>query len=167
MAEKNKIFNFYLQNRGGLVGLKGNSMYPSLQNGWKTKIVPANAAEIQVGNIVVFEKDMLMCHRIAGKINFFGNYYFIQKGDNSRIGGMIKTDDLIGKVIEVFDEYGNRVDKLKWSNKPCAKDAKVLYYIYLFLYFIKRSIWHDNMNMFLRFLKQIYWKFFLHDTIKI
>lgn len=167
MVEKNKILNFYLKIKGGLVDLKGKSMYPSLQNGWKAKIAQADAAEMQVGDIVVFGKDILTCHRIIGKIKFFGKYYFIQKGDHSYIGGMIKAEDLIGKVMEVFDECGKRVDKLKWSNKPCAKDTKVLYYLYLFLYFIKRCIWRDNMNKSTCFIKQIFWKLLLRDTIKI
>ena len=166
MTEKNKILNFYLQNKGGLVNLKGKSMYPSLQEGWKTKIAPVNAVEIHPCDIVVFGKDALTCHRVIGKVKFFGKYYFIQKGDNSYMGGMVKAEDLTGKVVEVFNEGGKRIDELIWRDKPRQKEVNILYYLYLFMYFIKRFIWRDNMNMFTRFVKRLCWKFIHSPAIE-
>ena len=72
---------------------------------------------------------------------------------------LVTADDLIGKVVEVFNEYGKTIDQSEWHSNPRLKAANIFHYLYLFLYFVKRCIWRDNVNKFTHFVKRFCWKF--------
>ncbi|HAZ11000.1 MAG: hypothetical protein A2047_00480 [Omnitrophica bacterium GWA2_41_15] len=157
-VEKSKIYNFYLKTKGGTVPLSGKSMYPALKEGWRVKVVSEDASNIKVRDIIVFGKEGLTCHRIIGKIKFFGRYYFIQKGDNSSVGGIVKGDDLIGKVAEAFDEEGKNIN-ISECLKADNKNMNIFAYFYFIAYLLKRFIWRDSTNAITRFARRLYWKF--------
>ncbi len=157
MDKTSEIYNFYLKARGDLGIIKGESMYPALKEGLKIKVEQTDENDIKVGDIVVFGKDHFVCHRIIGKFKFFGQTYFLHKGDSSVVGGIFESKDLVGKVVEAFEE-DRRLDREKWRGRY-FNDNKVKGYIYLLLYLLKRFIWREKTNRLSRFIYRYYWKF--------
>ncbi len=61
-------------------------------------IMPDN---IKPGNIIVFKNsDKLIVHRIIRKFNNNG-LLFLQKGDNTANAGIVKSEDILGRVTAV------------------------------------------------------------------
>ena len=154
------LIKFYYQVKGGMMGMRGGSMYPTLKEGWKIEIEPVDARVVKVGDIIVFGRGDLICHRLIGKVIFFKYIYFIQKGDNSSKGGICKAKDLIGRVREVFDEKGQALNKEKWQFNS-FKDIKALGYIYLSVYLMKELILKKRSNKVTYFINSFFWRFLL------
>lgn len=83
--------------------LSGFSMYPTLREDdvlFLENVVPEN---IRAGDLVVFKKDdKSICHRIVGKCLINGKLYFREKGDNSFSGSKISTEQIVGRVEEIY-----------------------------------------------------------------
>lgn len=140
--------------------ISGNSMHPALRMGWKVKAEPADKNNIKPGDIVVFGEDVLTCHRIIGKIKFFNLIYFIHKGDNSHAGGIFPAEFFIYRVIEVFNENNEKVDKAEWAEGYFEKPGN-LAYVYLFLYFLKRCVFLRKTNKLTIYTNILLWSFLL------
>ncbi|MDD5120559.1 MAG: S26 family signal peptidase [Candidatus Omnitrophica bacterium] len=163
MAHKGKIINFYFKTKGGLLNLKGQSMEPALKDGWKVRILPVDIGSIKTGDIVVFGKNGLTCHRIVACLKFFGRSYFFQKGDNSPAGSILEEDDLIGKVSEVFDEEGRSIN-VPECLKGDSSNINVLSCFYFVLYLLNHYIWRDKKNRFTLFVHRFCWKVIYRKT---
>ncbi len=157
--KKGEIFNFYLRTKGGRAEVSGRSMEPILRESWKVEVEPVSASKVRVGDIIVFGQDYLTCHRVMGKAHFLGRTYFIQKGDNSYMGGIVEGRDLIGRVDKIFNQDSEEIDKKKWQNNSIVM-GKPAVYIYLLLYLIKKTILGDRKNKFTGVVNRLCWKFF-------
>jgi hypothetical protein len=160
MDKKSEVYNFYLRTKGGWGVVSGKSMEPTLKEGWKIKVEPSDEDKIKIVDIALFCQDILTCHRIMGKVKFFGQAYFIHKGDNSIIGGIFGAKDLMGKITEVFDEKGQRLKIEKWKHNS-FRNIKIFSYVYLFMYLVKRCICGKKTNRLTSFINRNFWRFLL------
>jgi len=167
MEIKDKIDKFYLKIRGGIIAISGGSMEPIIKSGWKVQASPVTADEIRIGDVVIFEcvsdRDILVCHRIAGKMRFFNKMYFLHKGDNCSYGGIMEARHLVSKVIKVFDDKGLEVTSDKWMFFY-FKDTNFFKYVYLFLHLIKIYILRMRINKTSDSVNRFFWKFLAKDT---
>lgn len=105
MTENNvKLRNMYLRLRGGILDFKGISMEPTIRDGAQVKVEPAETENIKIGDIIVFDRDILVCHRVLGRFRKNGRAYFWEKGDNSNAVGYTSEDDIIGKAVYLIEE---------------------------------------------------------------
>ena len=97
--------------KGGVLTLKGSSMAPHLNEGCLVKVEPVEAGDLKIGDAIVFykdSKDVLMCHRIVGKLERNGKIHYLEKGDNANRIGLISKDDIIGRVKYMIDNGKTR-----------------------------------------------------------
>ncbi|MBU4342945.1 MAG: hypothetical protein KKG21_02940 [Candidatus Omnitrophica bacterium] len=164
MNKESEIRNFYLKTKGTQGNVLGKSMEPVIKEGWSVKIQPIDENEIKIGDIVSFGQDIFTCHRIIGKVNFFGQYYFIHKGDNSSVGGIFEAKDLIGQVVKIIDDKGQKTneEKQRYLN---FKHKKMINYLYLFMYLTKRYIFRIKTNSLTSSINRLFWRFLVKRTL--
>jgi hypothetical protein len=121
-------------------------MSPVIKHGWKIKIMPTDEDKVRIGDIVAFGNSVIVCHRIVAKLRFLGKIYFIQKGDNSIVGGIFDSKSLIGRVEEVIDSQGKATDREIWRTTSVQKTS-FYHWIYLFLYFFKKKFLKINCQL--------------------
>jgi len=139
--------------------ISGKSMEPTLRARWRIKTESLEVNKIAIGDIIIFGKDNITCHRIIGKVEIFNRIYLIHKGDNAFLGGIVNPKDLIGRVVEVFDDKGRKIVKEKWQNYPFKEiEFLPLNYIYFFMFLFKKLIFKEKSNKFIILLKRIFWK---------
>jgi len=162
---KNKAQNiareFLLKYKGGLLTLKGDSMQPVFEEGWKARVQPLDYEEIRYGDVVALSRrDIFIVHRVIGKFQRKGMYFFLEKGDNTPIPKTMPRDSIIGKVVEVFDENGIKVDDKQWQqhNKILTLYSAIISFIYKLLNYIKFSLVGYRRIRLTRFAYYIYWK---------
>jgi signal peptidase I len=99
MVENNiEIRNIYIKLKGGIFDFKGKSMEPTLKEGDKLKVYPVKPEDINPGDIVIFNRGILACHRVLGIFKKNDRFYFWEKGDNSNAIGYISEDEIMGRV---------------------------------------------------------------------
>lgn len=156
-----RIYSLYQKanKKETIFTLDGNSMYPALQNGCKAKIRHVDIEEIKEGDIAVFGREKLICHRVMGKCKYNKKIYLIQKGDAQTIGGFLEEKDFLGKVVEVFDSEDKKVDEKIWQ-KPVrnSRKAEFLTYTYLVLALIKGFLFNRKQNIFTRWSRRFFWR---------
>lgn len=147
MAIKEKIKEeariFFLKNKKNIMEVRGESMYPTLKEGWSAEISPAREEVLKIGDIIVFDiKGELAVHRIINKINLDGKSYLLQKGDNKSRPYFIEGNRVIGRVSKVFDSDHREVPSELWEYH--AKGTTVIFNLlnalYLILYRIRKVI---------------------------
>ena len=83
---------------------KGNSMLPTLKDGYKYKIEPITNGEIYPNDIIVFHiGELIICHRVVKVVSTKKGYSFIKtKGDNclKPDSFAVRSDMIIGKIKE-------------------------------------------------------------------
>lgn len=86
-------------------------MLPTIKNGCKLK-VNMETADIGMGDIAVFKRDKVVCHRIVGRYKAGGKEYFLEKGDNRKIGFIrsVSSKELLGKVTAIGTPGGKFVE---------------------------------------------------------
>jgi signal peptidase I len=159
---ESEILKFSLElKKNNIITLIGKSMAPTFKEGWKVKIKPIKAREINLGDIIVFSQGELICHRIITKFKWNNKWYFVHKGDSEKIGRIFKEKELIGKVIEVLDSNSNIINKNEWhkSFERFAK-FKLLGYVYIPLNLLKRLVFREKQNKLTCWLRKIFWRIF-------
>ena len=75
-----QINSLYIKSKkeGTIVTIEGNSMHPTLKDGWKIKVKPVDKKEISYNDVVVFKQKRMICHRLIGK------FIFNKKGNQKR-----------------------------------------------------------------------------------
>jgi signal peptidase I len=152
---------FLLKFKGDLVTLKGNSMQPIFKEGWSARISPLSYNLIRCGDVVAFScRGLIIVHRIIGKFKKKDEQFFLEKGDNNLTPKTIPADSLIGKVVEVFDAHGMKVDDKKWQrySRFFLIYATIISFIYKLLNSIKFYLIGPRRNRLTRFIYNIYWK---------
>jgi len=111
MQDLSEIRNIYIKKKGGTFDFKGNSMEPTLKEGCRVIVEPVRSQDIKPGDIIVFGKRLLACHRVVGRLRFKrnGKIYFLEKGDSSNRITMISEDEIIGKVAGDYVFKKNRL----------------------------------------------------------
>ena len=79
----------------------GESMNPAIKNGSLVITAPAEAADIELGDIVAFREkrgDSVLLHRVVAIAIQEDSYYFTTRGDNNEeTDNSINEDNIIGR----------------------------------------------------------------------
>jgi len=113
-----QIRDIYLKLKGGVFNFKGSSMEPVLKEGDVLRVIPADKTDIRAGDIVIFNANVLGCHRILGRFRRDNRLCFLEKGDNANKIGRIFYEDIIGKVKYIVTENGLKKPDfpMNWKN---------------------------------------------------
>jgi len=98
-----------------------NSMLPAFGIGRKIKIRRVHWKYCSTSDIIVFrEGRKLTAHRLLFALRMGRKCYFYQKGDSSPCGHFIRSDRVVGRVVEYQDGKGNyrSVSSATVSNTP-------------------------------------------------
>lgn len=79
-----------------------DSMRPVITRGDRVMVEKTDAGKYRLGDIVVFRKNgLLVTHRIIGKREYQGRYYFLEKGDADLQTNLLPIEDIIGRVNSI------------------------------------------------------------------
>lgn len=86
-----------------LMVVSGNSMYPTLQMGWRVFVAPATGADLKVGEIAVFRGEhYLTIHRLVWKEETGGGgARLVFRGDYNRVRERVGTDAVLARVTAI------------------------------------------------------------------
>jgi hypothetical protein len=89
-----------LQSSGnGRITLRGESMLPTLQDGWELHVRSLPARALRVGDIGVFiHGNVLIIHRLIWRKEQEGKMWLIFQGDNNAVRERVAPDRVLGKV---------------------------------------------------------------------
>lgn len=142
--------DLHQRKRESWLPVLSGSMMPLLRTGDEVLVQSASPDSIRPGDIIVFKnQDKLIVHRVIRRYNN-GNPSFLQKGDSTTAAEIIRSEDVIGKVIAV--RKGTKIICLNdriWKVINCA------------LTLFSSSVYHLKPEN--PFLKKIA-KFFFHKT---
>jgi signal peptidase I len=154
MVSPNTIINLWAdlhhQKQELWLPVLSGSMMPLLRTGDEVLIQSVNPNNIRPGDIIVFkDPDKLIVHRVIRRYDS-GSPTFLQKGDSTTAAEIIRSEDIIGKVIAVR----------KGSKIICLNDGiwKVVNHILTLFSSLVYHLKPENS-----FLKKIA-KFFFHKT---
>lgn len=78
----------------------GDDMEPSITNGEKLLLEKTDPSDICIGDVIVFQGDILIAHRVIEKIRFKSKYYFFTRGDTCRFLDLpVSEKKVMGKVV--------------------------------------------------------------------
>lgn len=154
---------FFLANKTNILEIRGRSMYPALQEGWNAQVSPVKMKELRIGDIIVFTKrGELIIHRVVGKIKVNDKTVLLQKGDNESVPHSIQEAQLIGKLSRVFNADSREIPLKLWRYRD--KNELIIFnllnILYIILYRIKKIIFRDKKNSFVRFFYTSYLRLF-------
>ncbi len=163
MTEENtQIRNIYLKLKGGIFNFKGNSMEPALKEGDAVQVIPVSKTGVRAGDIVVFNRNVLVCHRILGRFKRDDKLCFLEKGDNSSGIGPISYEDIIGKVKYIITKDG-----LKRPVFPARGKIALFFIVDFFMVFyigladfLKSGLFLKRNNIFFKILGTIIWRIY-------
>jgi len=113
-----------------VVAVNGNSMYPTLQMGWRVYLKPARGEELQVGEIGVFRgSQYLTLHRLVWKERGGAGERLVFRGDYNRLRERVDPAAVIARVVAV-EIPGRR----KGMERVIAIEPDVLSRFYRFAY---------------------------------
>ncbi|PJC49081.1 MAG: hypothetical protein CO035_00085, partial [Candidatus Omnitrophica bacterium CG_4_9_14_0_2_um_filter_42_8] len=147
------------------------SMEPVFKNGDKVKVEPIESINIKVGDIIVFNRNILVCHRAWGRFKKDDRLYFLERGDNSTHMGVVSEDDIIGKAVYIIGK-----GRIKKPSFCFNRGIIILLLLEVMMYpyirisdFMKRRIFFEKSNLFSRVFGTIIWKiyyFYLNRATK-
>ena len=86
----------------------GASMFPMIRSGDILTIKPVEIAKLNIGDVIFYNKDQPIAHRLIRKYKKDGSFIFITRGDfMPKSDPPIKAYNILGQVVRV--ERGNRV----------------------------------------------------------
>lgn len=78
----------------------GDDMEPSITNGEKLLLEKTGPIDLRIGDVIVFQRGILMAHRVIEKIRFRYRYYFFTRGDTCRFLDLpVSEEEVIGRVV--------------------------------------------------------------------
>ena len=145
MDKENRIF------------FSGDSMQPTLATSDRVTVEPAGYSDIKIGDIVVFDKEKLICHRVLGKYKARGRYYFLEKGDNQKHKDInnVPFEKLIGRVVRAETFKGKVFYPKKIFSKASVARLRVLSLIFGLLHSLKLLLLGERRNPFTRNLRYL------------
>ena len=91
------------------VPIWGISMHPFLQVGDSIQLGLVLPEALRLGDLIAFRReDRLIVHRFAGHVRLDQVTWLRQKGDNLRGFGLVRLEDLMGRVTYVTRAGGSR-----------------------------------------------------------
>ena len=125
----------------------GDSMMPILHDGDYVNV--KNSASYNVGDIIVYENEKMVVHRVIDVQEKDNQKFFITKGDNNFIIDPLVCEDLIvGKVIAIFHNDFKYKFNNNWIQKLMTKLSKEK------VTFLGRTEAHKYFNK-INFVKQL------------
>jgi len=81
------------------ITLRGESMHPTLQDGWRIQLRSLPSERLQVGEIGVFlHGQILTIHRLIWRKRIAGKEWLIFQGDNNSARELVAPEAVLGKV---------------------------------------------------------------------
>lgn len=78
----------------------GDDMEPSITNGEKLLLEKTDPSDICIGDVIVFQSNILIAHRVIEKIQFGSRHYFFTRGDTCRFLDLpVSEEKVMGKVV--------------------------------------------------------------------
>ena len=146
-AQANELWTEVLTKNGkGWLTVLTGSMAPLIHSGDTVLITNVSADRLANGNIAVFKREAeIIVHRILKRFDSTGKTYFLEKGDNTYVSGIVMADDIIGKVMAVKSD--NRLLNLDSRSGQFAGSvlSKWFYLTTLVMTKFNRST-HKNMR---------------------
>ena len=93
-----------LCEKGGALSFKivSGSMAPVIREGDLVRVTRAEVSRLRIGDIVAFrDGDRVVVHRIFGRSRLNGRLVFRQRGDTVGGSGIIRPENLIGRVSSI------------------------------------------------------------------
>ena len=110
----------------GRIPLRGDSMLPTLQDGWRLHVRCLPASDLRVGDVGVFiYRDVLTIHRLVWKKIEGGREKYLFQGDNNRARETVEADAILGRVDAAegaWSEAGNA------QSVPVGADERAFFY---------------------------------------
>ncbi len=90
-----------LQRTGSaIIAVNGNSMYPTLQMGWRVHLEPCRGEDLRIGEIAVFRGEhYLTIHRLVWRESDAGVARLVFRGDYNRARERVEPSSVIARVI--------------------------------------------------------------------
>ncbi|MFQ5877287.1 MAG: hypothetical protein ACE5JH_06290 [Acidobacteriota bacterium] len=83
-----------------IIAVSGNSMYPTLQMGWRAHLAPARGEDLRVGEIAVFRgAHHLTIHRLVWRETDAGGLRLVFRGDYNRARERVAPEAVLGRVV--------------------------------------------------------------------
>ncbi len=92
-----------LQRTGSaIIAVNGNSMYPTLQMGWRVHLEPCRGEDLRIGEIAVFRGEhYLTIHRLVWRESDAGGNRLVFRGDYNRARERAEPSSVIARVLAV------------------------------------------------------------------
>lgn len=119
-----------------IIAVNGNSMYPTLQMGWRVHLEPSRGEDLRIGEIAVFRGEhYLTIHRLIWRENESGVDRLVFRGDYNRVRERVEPSSVIGRVIAIeIPSQDHGVEKIV----PIGAD--VLTHFYRLAHFLVRAL---------------------------
>jgi hypothetical protein len=117
-----------LQRSGSaVIAVNGNSMYPTLQMGWRVYVAPARGEDLRLGEIGVFRgANYLTIHRLVWKERDAAGHRLVFRGDYNRSRERVDPAAVIARVVAI--EVPGRSKGME-RVVVLERDALALFYI--------------------------------------
>jgi peptidase S24-like protein len=110
----------------GRIDLRGDSMLPTLRDGWKLHVRSLPATEIRVGDIAIFiHRDLLTIHRLIWIKEEGGRKRYVFQGDNNPQRETVDADAVLGRVEAAEGEWSRRGVP---RPLPVGNDSRAFFY---------------------------------------
>lgn len=93
-----------MQGRDAVVAdalvMGGDDMMPSIGPRDSLKVARADPSSIGLGDVIVFKRYVPIAHRVVGRLNAFGRWYFLTKGDRCPFVDSPVSEGMLLGVVE-------------------------------------------------------------------
>ena len=116
-----------LRARGaGTITLRGRSMLPTLQDGWRLEVRAVPAGELKIGDIAVFlHGGSLTIHRLVWRRLGEGKESLVFQGDNNAVRETVSPEAILGRVVAAEIEHGDGTFSPRF---PVGDDSRARFY---------------------------------------
>ena len=92
-----------LKRKGSaVISINGNSMYPTLQMGWRVHLEPVTAADLRIGQIGLFRGEHNMTvHRLIWRESGASGERLVFRGDYNRLRERVHPSAVIARVVAI------------------------------------------------------------------
>ncbi|MBN2382627.1 S24/S26 family peptidase [bacterium] len=152
------------QNTGARQTLRfiGESMRPFLLDGDRIVVQFGLALNISIGDIVLIRADhILSAHRIIDRITSKNETLYLEAGDNSLVGRLIRPGDSVGLVV-ARQRHGISIDLTHEEYRKCA--LKIAHFQCRALKLIEKIPSFPGRYRLLHLLKSLCFKSMFSDT---
>jgi signal peptidase I len=116
-----------LRSRGaGTITLRGGSMLPTLQDGWRVQVQAVSGSDLEIGDIGVFlHGGSLTIHRLVWRKRSQEKESLVFQGDNNVVRETVGPESVLGRVVAAEAE---RTDGTFSPRFPVGGDSRARFY---------------------------------------